>query len=169
MTNQPRKLANATSKLFAQSDLDPYAKSLIPPSLILGLLFFHEYIDPEEIRRTLHERFVKEFAKFRSIVLMENAKIYFQELPLADIDMNYHVQSVDSSGWKQQDVSNFLSECYMTHKSIERPLWTFHVLNNLENGRSCLIANIDHCLGDGIAMVEVHTIFTSSRNVMAII
>lgn len=147
--------ANSVSSLFAKSDLDEYVRDIIPPSLILGLLFFQDYINPEEIRQTLQQRFVKVYAKFRSIIVMKGGKIFFEEIPLEDVDMNYHVQSVDSTGWKQQDISNFLSKLYTTHKSIERPLWTFHVLNNLENGRSCLIANIDHCLGDGIAMVEV--------------
>ena len=52
-------------------------------------------------------------------------------------------------------MDSFLSQQYQDRKNVNEPLWLFYVLNNLADGRSCLVANIDHCIGDGITMVNV--------------
>ncbi len=36
-----------------------------------------------------------------------------------------------------------------------RPLWQFHVVENLDGERSALVARIHHCIGDGIALISV--------------
>lgn len=50
--------------------------------------------------------------------------------------------------------TQYLSQLYMEDKDPDRPLWSVHILNKLADGRSALIVNVDHALGDGICMVE---------------
>jgi WS/DGAT/MGAT family acyltransferase len=36
-----------------------------------------------------------------------------------------------------------------------RPLWQFHLFEDIETGRSALVARIHHCIADGIALISV--------------
>jgi diacylglycerol O-acyltransferase len=36
-----------------------------------------------------------------------------------------------------------------------RPLWQFHVVEDLDGERSALVARVHHCIGDGIALISV--------------
>ncbi len=36
-----------------------------------------------------------------------------------------------------------------------RALWQFHVVEDLDEGRSALVARVHHCIGDGIALISV--------------
>jgi diacylglycerol O-acyltransferase len=36
-----------------------------------------------------------------------------------------------------------------------RPLWQFHLVEDLDNARSAMICRIHHCIGDGIALISV--------------
>ena len=125
------------------------------PSLILGLLFFRRALSPDMCRDILTQRLAQEYQRFRSKVVVENHAICFQELPLAELNMHYHCQEVQATGWTQSDLDAFLSSQYKVSKPSDAPLWIFYVLNDLADGRSCLVANIDHCIGDGITMVQV--------------
>ena len=130
------------------------------PSLILGLLYFKRPLSVTTCREILTDRLVVEFQRFRSKVIMEKNEIFFQELPLDSIDMHYHCHEVNSQGWTQKDLDMFLSTLYKENKPSCAPLWMFYVLNDLADGRSCLVANIDHCIGDGITMVQVSSTIT---------
>ncbi len=55
----------------------------------------------------------------------------------------------------QADIDRFLSEEYNKDKDPDRPLWIFYILNGLADGRGCMIANIDHCIGDGVSLIQV--------------
>lgn len=125
------------------------------PSLILGLLFFKNELCVDTCRDILMQRLVLEFQRFRSKVVMQSNDVYFQELSTTDIDMQLHCQEVEARGWAQTDIDKFLSYQYKVNKPSDAPLWVFYVLNNLADGRSCLVANIDHCIGDGITMIQV--------------
>ena len=36
-----------------------------------------------------------------------------------------------------------------------RPLWQFHLIEDLGDGRSALVSRVHHCIGDGIALISV--------------
>lgn len=36
-----------------------------------------------------------------------------------------------------------------------KPLWELHVINNLEGGRSALVAKVHHCMADGISGIDL--------------
>lgn len=151
----PISRARATSGFFAKSTLDPECGEKMRPSLILGMLFFKQKLCAQQCRELLLERLVSKFQRFRSKVVLQNNAVFFQELCLADIDMELHCQEVQADGWTQADLDAFLSSQYQVSKSIHAPLWVFYVLNGLADGRSCLVANVDHSIGDGATMIEV--------------
>jgi hypothetical protein len=150
-----RKLARATTSVFAKSTVDPAFASRLRPTLILGLLFFRDKIDVHVLRKVLKERLLSQYGRFRSKIVLEGSKILFHELSESEISMDYHVQEIDATGWDQSHIDNFLSSKYNEDKSPDSPLWIFYILQNLADGRHCIIANIDHCIGDGITMVQV--------------
>ena len=147
--------ARATSGFFATSTLDPECGVKMRPSLILGLLYFQRNLSIDTCRDVLTHRLVLEFPRFRSKVIQKGNDIYFQEVAMDDIDMQWHCQEVEARGWTQAEIDQFLSEQYKRSKPGGAPLWIFYVLNDLADGRSCLVANIDHCIGDGITMIQV--------------
>jgi WS/DGAT/MGAT family acyltransferase len=48
-----------------------------------------------------------------------------------------------------------VGELAITPLDRSRPLWQFHVVEDLGDGRSALIARVHHCIGDGIALISV--------------
>jgi hypothetical protein len=150
------KLADQISASFAKSTLDKNYSNKVKPSLILVLLYFEKELNTELVKLAIFERLVKKFEKFRSILKYNKQnKIVFSEIPIEEIDLNYHIQQVNSFNWKKKDIDHFLNEKYNEMKRMDKPLWIFYILNNLHDSRSCIILNIDHAIGDGISQVQV--------------
>lgn len=149
--------ARSLSSAFAWPSLDPEIGQRLRPNLILAMLYFRSPLDVDQVRRLMHERLVQRHVRFRSIPRRgDGNSVHLDELPPAAIDMEHHVQGVpEAAGWTQTDIDAFLSSEYAATKDVVRPLWRFYVLNGLADGRSCLFVNIDHCIGDGIALVQV--------------
>ena len=124
------------------------------PTLILGLLYFNQVIDVNKLRRIFLERIIH-FPRFRSRIILEKKKVYFQEIPANQLNMQYHIVEEFSSNWSLQRFYQFLNEQYVAIKDVSCPLWRVHVLNHLGDGRHCIVIDVDHAIGDGISMVEV--------------
>lgn len=154
-SDMPATRARSTSSFFATSSLDSKFGEKMRPSLIVGLLYFLSPLDADLCRKLLAERLLPQHSRFRSKAILRGVDVYFQEIPLESIDLEYHVQEVDARGWKQSNVDGFISDLYRDNMAVDMPLWKFYVLNNLASGKSCLIASINHCIGDGVAMVQV--------------
>jgi hypothetical protein len=72
------------------------------------------------------------------------------------IDMEHHIRDLpEAAGWGQREIDAFVSKEYAASKDVTMPLWMFYVMNNLADGRSCILVNIDHSIGDGISLVQV--------------
>ena len=121
--------AKQMSTMFYKASLDETAiKRGIRPTLIIGILYFTNPLDASGIRALLRERLVLEFPRFRSVgVKGDQGIILFEELDIANIDMNYHVQVVDAKGWDQEDIDDLLTEQYKQNKDIDKPLWVFYI------------------------------------------
>ena len=50
-----------------------------------------------------------------------------------------------------QIAGEIMTECLDRNK----PLWELHIINNLEGGRSALIARVHHCMADGISGIDL--------------
>lgn len=140
-----RELARTLSSIFAKVTVDPNY-SAVRPTLIYGLLYFQENLDIHSVRKLMIERLISRFPRFRSKVVMINNKIFFEELSMSEIDINYHIQEINATNWSQHNLDHFMSSLYRENKLTSKPMWIFYILNNLSDGRSCLMANIDHCI-----------------------
>ncbi|KAJ1475168.1 hypothetical protein T484DRAFT_1829451, partial [Baffinella frigidus] len=53
----------------------------------------------------------------------------------------------------QELLNDFLSDLYGGAKDISKPLFRFHLIDNMADGSSVMILNVDHAVGDGISMI----------------
>ena len=149
-------MARQLSSVFITSTMETRFKDRIRPTLILGFLHFKKPIDVEKIRQLTFERLVCSELRFRSKAVLDPAyPCYFDEIPLDGIDMEYHVQSKEARGWEEADIDIFMRDLYTIDMDPQKPLWVMYVLNDLADGRSCLVFVIDHAIGDGISLTNV--------------
>ena len=119
-------------------------------------------ITADKVRTMIRDRLLV-FPRFRSKVAFDSSQrflsaISFQELPLGDIDLEYHVQEAGrGKSWGAPELDAFISQIYSQDMDHEKPLWQFYVINQMADGSDMLMAVIDHAIGDGTTMVEVRT------------
>mmetsp|Transcript_12584 Transcript_12584/g.14433 ORF Transcript_12584/g.14433 Transcript_12584/m.14433 type:complete len:494 (-) Transcript_12584:86-1567(-) len=142
-------MTRTIGKLAQESD----AKS----SYVVGLLFFKEKADADVLKKLVAHKLL-EIPRFRSKFVSKHFHAYFEELGEEDIDLDYHVQ-VAMAGEKptREQVLQYVAD-KMSQESIldkSKPLWQITVVPEMDNGKGCLITNISHIIGDGMAQVEV--------------
>ena len=76
----------------------------------------------------------------------------FQEISPHDMNLDYHVREEESKGWSVLEVEAFMNQLYIGKKDLSAPLWQFHVMNNLRDGRHCILVDVDHAVGDGYSI-----------------
>jgi len=161
----PKKVvrqASAMSSMFGQMAVDPSWGQRLRPTLIVANLTFKKggSITADKVRTMIRDRLLV-FPRFRSKVAFDSSQrflsaISFQELPLGDIDLEYHVQEAGrGKSWGAPELDAFISQIYSQDMDHEKPLWQFYVINQMADGSDMLMAVIDHAIGDGTTMVEV--------------
>eukprot|EP01041_Mallomonas_annulata_P010573 gene10573-22066_t len=123
------------------------------PTILVGLIYFNSPIDVSKLRILVFERLLQ-FPRFCSYITIERSNIFFQELSPHDVNLEYHIFEENSKGWTDVNVHSFINEKYNEQKDSNVPLWRLHILNNLADGRHCLLTNIDHTIGDGFSIVQ---------------
>mmetsp|Transcript_11069 Transcript_11069/g.14419 ORF Transcript_11069/g.14419 Transcript_11069/m.14419 type:complete len:501 (+) Transcript_11069:167-1669(+) len=126
-------------------------------SYVVGLLFFKERLDVEKVKTNVLDKLL-DMPRFRSKFVSKHFGAYFEELAIEDLDLDYHVQvAFEDENPTRADILSYLAE-KMSQKSIldkSKPLWQMVIIPEMEDGRSCLITNISHIIGDGMSQVEV--------------
>lgn len=54
-----------------------------------------------------------------------------------------------------KDLPRIAGEILTTCLDRNKPLWELHIINNVENGQSALVAKVHHCMADGISGVDL--------------
>jgi WS/DGAT/MGAT family acyltransferase len=122
------------------------------PMMVVALLVFARRVDYEQLCDVVAERFLA-FPRFRCRPVADalGARWVQQE----DFDLADHVQRVALPGeGGKEELEALVGELASTQLSTQRPLWTFHLVENYRKG-SALIIRIHHCYADGIALVRV--------------
>jgi len=70
-----------------------------------------------------------------------------------DSAMHELVQQHDSIK-TQTDVDSFINELNCQNMDPNLPMWRAWVFNDMADGRSALMLIIDHCIGDGVALMQ---------------
>jgi diacylglycerol O-acyltransferase len=120
--------------------------------MICGVLLFAGPIRFERLVRIIDERFLK-FHRFRQRPVERLGIAYWENVP--HFDIAEHVERVAlPSPAGTIELQALVSRLAATPLDPKRPLWQFHLVENLTGG-SALIARIHHCYADGIALVRV--------------
>lgn len=130
------------------------------PMVVVGLAVLAERLDQARLRSVVEERFLA-FERFRCRPIVD--ALGGQWIPATDFDLDDHVlRAVLPGDAGQHELEKLAGELASTPLSPERPMWTFHLVENYRGG-SAFILRIHHCYADGIALVRVFLSLTESR------
>ena len=124
--------------------------------MIVGVWLLRPAITREALCRRVEERVLR-YRRFRQAVREDALGAVWEET--GPVDLDHHVVSETLRRRRGQDVQAALqervAELASTPLESGRPLWQFHLVEDLGDGRSALIARIHHCIADGIALISV--------------
>jgi WS/DGAT/MGAT family acyltransferase len=122
------------------------------PMMVVALLMFGRRVDYERLCEVVAERFLA-FPRFRCRPVAD--ALGARWVPQPDFDLADHVLRVALPGeGRKEELEALVGELASTQLSGQRPLWTFHLVENYGKG-SALVIRIHHCYADGIALVRV--------------
>ncbi|KAJ3192904.1 hypothetical protein HK101_005772 [Irineochytrium annulatum] len=122
----------------------------IPDSVIQCILWFRELPPIGKLKAELLTRLVLRFDRFRSILIRDPANARKWQWELVEM-FNIHPHVIQTSAKDEAAIERY----FRTVPAIDRqlPLWNCHVITNSGTGRSCILFNIHHAIGDGMAMM----------------
>lgn len=114
--------------------------------------------DPSPDLKKIRKEFGCQLLKlhmFSSIFELKNNLVYSRAIPKEEVDLTYHIDSIDGNGtFDEEDLNKLVAKTSNEWwERTDKPLWKVSVISNLKDGRSMLFCKIDHSLGDGTTMV----------------
>ncbi|MEL7462814.1 MAG: wax ester/triacylglycerol synthase family O-acyltransferase [Pseudomonadota bacterium] len=112
---------------------------------------------PEGFEGSFHEHFKKFFAGRVHLIPIFNKKLAKTVFQMdhpgwveADVDLDYHIQSatVPAPGAFKQ-MEDLIGDLHSTTLDRTKPLWQFHVIEGLADGRVALYSKVHHAAVDG--------------------
>jgi len=129
-------------------------ESNIPPPTIQTLLTFDEPPTLEELKDVL-EKSVLKYYRFKSIPVQDAETGEWVWAPDEDFNLDDHivVRSIDD----EQDLVKYVEDMFDGQALFEqdKPRWNFHLVNNTGSGKSGVVINVSHILGDGLSFVRL--------------
>ena len=125
--------------------------------MITGFFEFAEPLDFERLRATIEIRLVQRWSRFRQRVRESHLPWrgpYWEDDPYFDIDNHVFRIGLPSPG-DEATLKEMISKLASRPLDKSKPLWEFHLIENLEGGGSFLIARLHHAIADGIALMSV--------------
>jgi diacylglycerol O-acyltransferase len=123
--------------------------------MITGVIVFGTPIDRERLKATIEHRLLR-FDRFRQRVAqpcLPGGSFRWESDP--DFDLDYHLQRATlappGDQAALQEVASLLAS---TQLDFSKPLWQFHLIEGYGDG-CALVCRLHHCIGDGIALVQV--------------
>eukprot|EP00929_Paragymnodinium_shiwhaense_P100504 TRINITY_DN6286_c0_g1_i1.p1 TRINITY_DN6286_c0_g1~~TRINITY_DN6286_c0_g1_i1.p1 ORF type:complete len:288 (-),score=48.62 TRINITY_DN6286_c0_g1_i1:797-1660(-) len=168
LLTSPKSQSNEEHKLPKKSrsvpaGLPPKKKSLrgmaaaeiaVYPMSIFAKLYFEEPLELLHIRNILQQGLMRS-PLFRSVAHVEDYKDYaFHAMEVEDIPIDYLVNAVPAVK-NQHDVDKLCTKMSSTRLSLDAPLWRAYVINDMDDGRSLLLWQVEHVLGDPAALVKL--------------
>jgi diacylglycerol O-acyltransferase len=122
------------------------------PMIVVGLILLGGALDRDRLLRLVEKRFLA-FDRFRCYPAADPLGASWVPAPQFNIDDHVLTASLPGAGG-QRELEALVGELASTPFPPERPLWTFHLVQNSEGG-SAIVIRIHHCYADGIALVQV--------------
>lgn len=148
----------AADKAFPMSNVDTSWYQMEDPTnlmMVSGFIEFHERLDFERVRQTILERMVNKYPRFRMRVVESKVPLRnprWEPDPNFTIDAHVQRMALAAPGDKaalQEFVSNWMS----TPVDFAKSPWHMMVVDTAEG--SVVFSRLHHCIGDGIALVQV--------------
>jgi len=122
--------------------------------IINGVMLFEEELDFDILKRSLADRFVAKYERFRQrVVTGQGGRLYWEDDPNFDIRAHvrrYALPHPATIATLQTVVSAVVNEPLDRSK----PLWRYLLIENVAGG-CAIIARMHHCIGDGTALIKV--------------
>lgn len=122
--------------------------------MITGVLLFDEMIDMERLKATVRERLLP-FDRFRQRVIVPKvpfSRARWESVPDLELDDHLHHFTLPAPADKQA-LQEKVSELMSTPLDFSKPLWEAHSIGYA--GGSALVVRLHHCIGDGMALIQV--------------
>ena len=73
-----------------------------------------------------------------------------------DFDINNHIFEIKrKKKVSLKELPEIAGKILTTCLDRTKPLWELHIINNVENGQSAMVAKVHHCMADGISGVDL--------------
>ncbi|MGQ5523096.1 WS/DGAT/MGAT family O-acyltransferase [Chitinimonas sp. PSY-7] len=120
--------------------------------VITGIMFFEGDIDYKRLQQVMQSRLLK-YGRFKQRVVRTGANAAWEDDP--DFDIAHHLRRVALPGKANKaELETMVNDLISIPMDFSKPLWQFYVVENYQGG-SVLVARIHHCIGDGIALIQV--------------
>jgi WS/DGAT/MGAT family acyltransferase len=132
--------------------------------MITGLLWFAEPVDWARVKRTLWERLVQPYPRFRKRIASSTLPMSlpsWEDDPHFDFDAHFHRVAVPEPG-DQAALEGLVSDVMSTPLDLDRPLWHIYLIDGVDGG-SAMLHRLHHSIGDGIALTRVLLSLTDDR------
>lgn len=131
-----------------------YMETPETPMHVAGLTLYEL---PEGFKGSFHKHFKDFFAGRVHLIPIFNKKLAKTVFQMdhpgwvdADVDLDYHIQSatVPAPGTFKQ-LEELIGDLHSTTLDRSKPLWQFHVIEGIEDGRVALYSKVHHAAVDG--------------------
>lgn len=124
-------------------------------AMITGVSMFEQPLDFQRLRATIEHRFLSH-DRFRQRVREPRLGLGLPRWETdPDFDLDFHLQRIRLPRPANQiALQNLVGELMSTQLDFSKPLWQMHYVENFGRG-SALITRLHHCIGDGLALVQV--------------
>lgn len=120
--------------------------------VINGIMFFDEEVDFARLKQVLETRLLRH-DRFKQRVVQTATGAAWEHDPDFDIGNHLHRVALPKPAGKAE-LEDFVQEHASTPLDFGKPLWQFYLVENHQGG-SALMVRIHHCIGDGIALIQV--------------
>jgi len=125
--------------------------------MITGFFEFAEPLDYERLKATVEARMIRRWRRFRQRVRESHLPWrgpYWEDDPYFDIDNHIFQIGLPAPG-DDATLKNMISKLASKPLDKSKPLWEFHLIENLAGGGSFLVVRLHHAIADGIALMSV--------------
>lgn len=125
--------------------------------MITGFFEFSEPLDYERLKATVEIRMIGRWRRFRQCVRESRLPLrgpYWEDDPFFDIENHVLRIGLPSPG-DEATLKDMISKLASRPLDRSKPLWEFHLIENLIGGGSFLVVRLHHAIADGIALMSV--------------
>ncbi|WP_263785651.1 WS/DGAT/MGAT family O-acyltransferase [Salinibacter grassmerensis] len=119
---------------------------------ITGVLVLDAPMDVDTFKTLLEERFLG-FDRFRQRVRDPEGSPYWEPDPYFDLDRHVHRTALPGAAGRDE-LKERVSELMSVPLDRDKPLWEMELVEDYLGG-SAIIVRLHHCIGDGMALLEV--------------